>query len=69
MPKIPSQIYLKLLQKEQMKKTAEATGDLIGNKIAIKITKVSRNPPQNNSRTVECETENIGFDREIPKER
>ena len=33
---------LKLLQIEQFEKTAEATGDLIDNKIADKITKVSK---------------------------
>ena len=33
---------LKLLQIEQIKRTAEATGDLIDNKIADKITKVSK---------------------------
>ena len=32
---------------------AEATGDLIGNKIADKITKVSKTFPQNNSVTNE----------------
>ena len=32
---------IKVLQKEQFKKTAEATGDLIGNKIVDKITNVS----------------------------
>ena len=32
-------MYLKLLQKERFKKTVEATGDLIGNKIADKITR------------------------------
>ena len=42
---------------------------MIGHKISNKITKVSRNSPQNSSLTVEIETENIGFDREIPKER
>ena len=47
------QIYLKVLQKEQFKKTAEATGDLIGNKIADKITRVSKTLPQNNSGTNE----------------
>ena len=45
-------------------KTAEATGDLIGNKIADKITKVSRNSQQNNSKTVTNEN-----DKEIHKER
>ena len=44
-------MYLKVLQKEQFKKTAEATGDLIGNKIADKITRVSKTLPQNNSGT------------------
>ena len=32
----------KLLQIEQFKKTAEATGDLIGNKITDKVTNVSK---------------------------
>ena len=51
------QMHLKLLQKSNSE-TAEATGDLIGNKIADKITKVSRGSPQNTSETVESETEN-----------
>ena len=54
------------------KKTAEATGDLIGNKIADvvakscdgKITKVSRSLPQNNSERIINE-----HDKEMPKER
>ena len=58
------QMHIKLLQKEYFKKTAEATGDLIGNKIADKITKVSRNSQQNNSKTVTNEN-----DKEIHKER
>ena len=37
---------------------------MIGNKIADKIIKVSRSSPQNCS-----ETEDTGFDREVPKER
>ena len=32
----------KLLHKEQFKKTAEATGDLIGNKIAEKISVIGK---------------------------
>ena len=60
------QIQLKLLQKEQFKNAAEARGDLIGNKIADKITKVSRRSPQNSSEKVESETVNIRFDKEIP---
>ena len=41
-------MHLKLLQKEQFKKKAEVTGDLIGNKIADKITRASKPSPQNN---------------------
>ena len=52
------------MSKRAIQKTAEATGDLIGNKIATKITKVSKNPQQNNSETVTNE-----HDIEIPKER
>ena len=37
----------KLLQREQFKKTAEASGDLIGNKIADKITKTSKTLQKN----------------------
>ena len=60
---------LRTASKRAIQKTAEATGDLIGNKIIDKITKVFRASPQNSSLTVESETENIGFDREVPKER
>ena len=52
-----------------IQKTTEATGYLIGNKIPDKITKVWRTSPQNNSDTVTNEEENIGFDREKPKQR
>ena len=47
----------KLLQKESFKKkkTAEATSDLIGNKIADKITRVSEISPKINSETNEEE--------------
>ena len=41
-------MHLKLLPKESLKKTAEATGDLIGHKIANKIMVVSKNSQQNN---------------------
>ena len=36
------QMQQKLLQRQQFKKTAEASGDLIGNKIADEITKTSK---------------------------
>ena len=37
----------KTASKRAIQKTAEATADLIGNEIANKITKVSKNSPQN----------------------
>ena len=43
------QMHLKLLQKERFKKTAEATGDLIGNRIADKIPRAAKMSPINNS--------------------
>ena len=43
-------MVLKNLQKTAaIQKTAEATGDLIGNKIADKITSVSKKPNNNNN--------------------
>ena len=48
---------IKADSKKAIQETAEAAIDLTGNKIASNILKVSRNPPQNNSRTVESETE------------
>ena len=36
----------------EYQKTVEATGDLIGNEVAKKITKVWRSSPQNNSETM-----------------
>ena len=50
------QMTLKLLQKEQF-----TTADLIGVKVAVKITKVSKNSQHNNSETVKNED-----DKEIP---
>ena len=60
---------LKTTSKRVIQKAAEATDDLTGNKIGNKITKVSRTLPQNSSRTVTNETENIGIDRKMLKER
>ena len=64
-------MHVKLLQKFQFKKQQQvvASGGLIGNKIANKITKISRSSPQNSIETVKSETKIIAFDREIPKER
>ena len=55
---------LKTSSKRVSQKTIEATGDLIGNKIADRSTEVSNNSQQNNSETVTNE-----HDKEIPKER
>ena len=50
--------------KRSIQKTAEATGDLIGNEIADKIAEFPKSSLQNNSKTVKNE-----YDKEIPKER
>ena len=50
--------------KNVIQKTAEATGNLTDNKIANKITRVSRSSPQNNPETITNR-----HDKEIPKER
>ena len=55
---------LKTSSKRVIQKTAEATGDLIGNKIANEIKKLSKNSRQNNSETVKYK-----HDKEIPKAR
>ena len=55
---------LKTFSKRVIQKTAEATGDLIGNKIADGTTKSSKDSQQNNSETVTNEP-----DKKIPKER
>ena len=58
-----AQKHLKLLQKKFIQKTAEATGDLIGNQLGNKIIKISRSSPQNNWETITKE-----HDEEIPEE-
>ena len=55
-------MHLKLVKINNSKKE-EATDDLIGNKIANKITKFWKNLPQNNSKTVPN-----GHNKQIPKE-
>ena len=52
---------IKAASKTAIQKTAEATCDLISNKIADKIIKVSRTSPQNNSKTVTNEAENLDW--------
>ena len=55
---------LKTSTKRVIQKKAEAIGDLNGNKIAHKITKVSKNSQQNTAETFTNE-----HDKEISKER
>ena len=55
---------LKTSSKRVIQKTAEATSNLIGNKIANRIAKVSKQSQQNNSETVTNE-----HDKEILKKR
>ena len=55
---------IKTVSKRAIKKAAEATGGLIGNKMANKFTGVSENSQQNNLETVTNK-----HDKEIPKER
>ena len=43
---------LKTTPERVIQKNARTTGDFIGNKIADRITKVSRSTPQNNSETI-----------------
>ena len=54
---------LRTTSKKVIQKTAEATGDLTGNKTAGRIMKVSKTLPRNNSETITNE-----HDKEIPKE-
>ena len=55
---------LKTVSKRAIQKTAEANGDLVGNEIANRITKVSKDSQQNKLETVTNEN-----DKEIPKKR
>ena len=61
------QIHLRLLQKELFKKQQKQLEIFKGNKIADKIANVSRMIPRNSQKVVESETENTGFNKEIPK--
>ena len=60
---------LKTALKTAIQKIVEPTGDLTGNRIVDKITKLSKTSPQNNLEKVTNEEENLGLDKEIPKER
>ena len=56
---------LKTDSKREIQKIVESTGDLIGNKIADEITRVSKTSPKNNSETNEKE---LLRERFIPSE-
>ena len=63
---------LETFSKRVIQKTAEATGDLIGNKIANRITKVPRISLQNNSEAIKITLHYKKIQlhyRETPKER
>ena len=56
---------IKTPSKRAIQKTAEATGDLIGNKIADKITNISKK----SSRELNSQNKEVNDEIEIPKER
>ena len=58
---------IKTASKRAIPKTAEATGDLIGNKIADKITSISKKSSNNNNDDVELTTHKKSYIS--PKER
>ena len=63
---------LETFSKRVIQKTAEATGDLIGNKIANRITKVPRISLQNNSEAIKITLHYKKIQlhyKETPKER
>ena len=67
----PRLMHLKLIQNKQCKKNkekTEATGNLISNIIANKITQVLITSPQNRSKTVTNKAENIKNDIKRPRE-
>ena len=57
--KKPTTDSIKTASKRAIQKTAEATGDLIGNKTADKITSVSQKKPDKESYNNDDETENV----------
>ena len=58
---------LKTFSKRVIQKTVEATGDLISNKIANRITKVSKISQQNKSETVTNEHDDMYLQRKEKK--
>ena len=68
-PKQSATDSLKSISKRAIQKTAEGSDDLIDNKTADVITKLSSNSSQTSSVTVESETGNSKFYKKIPKGR
>ena len=60
---------LKPTSKRLIQKTSEATGDVIGNIIANKITKILNIPHRIIQSHLKMKKKNAGFNEEIPKER
>ena len=60
---------LKTSSKRGIQKLSETTADLIGNKIAHIIIKVSKPSLQNNLEAIRKKTENTDIDHKISKER
>ena len=62
---------LKTISRRKITKTAEATGDFFGNKIADRITKVSTTSPHNNYETItnKCDKEKTNEKYISPKEK
>ena len=65
--KVATDALKTISRKEKFKEKTAASGDLIGNKIANKITNVSRTPPQNSLGRAANETESIGLHRKTSK--
>ena len=64
--KISTTDAIKTTSKRAIQKTAEATGDLIGNKISDKITSISKSLKELHSKEINSTEE---ANNEIPKER
>ena len=60
---------IKTTSKRAIQKPAKATGDLIGNRIADKITSISKSPKELNSKEFHSKKKKNENEIEIPKER
>ena len=60
---------IKTNSKRSIQKNEEATGDLIGNEIANKITSVSKSPKELHSKELHSQNDEARNEIEIPKER